>query len=111
MGIPNKERISGKEELKIKLEKANVFPPLNITYEGIILYRLGVSDDKDLMPVNYSDKEMIRVVTFGRIDQFIYTTKNGDLYDACIYQDESGDIYLYKLRTRQLPEKVKEAKG
>jgi hypothetical protein len=36
--------------------------------------------------------------------QIICTSDNGDLFDVCLYQNESGECFVYGIRTRQLPD-------
>jgi hypothetical protein len=102
--IANAQRFVHKE-LKAPV-KGSVFPPEQITYLEMKLECLGVSNKKDLMPPSIDTDELARAVTYGKMDQFIYTEEGGDLYDVCMYQNEHGDIYIYGVRTRNLPEKT-----
>lgn len=109
MGVAGKDRFI-KTNIKVLIDRSNAFPPLMFNYEGSEFTVLGLSNKEDLMPVNIETAELQRVVTYGYIKQFICSADNGDLYDACLYRNETGNTYIYGIRTRKLPDKPKKEK-
>lgn len=109
MSIAKKDRFI-QSNLKIPVDSGGVFPPPEITYQSLRLHNLGTSNKSDLLPVNIDTMELQRAVTYGAIGQFIFSATNGDLYDACLYINEDKEVFIYGIRTRQMPDKPKKSK-
>lgn len=103
MAVAGKDRFI-ETGLKVLIDKSNVFPPPIFNYKGRTYTTLGFSNKEDLMPVNFDTAELQRAITYGTMKQVVCTTDNGDLYDACLYRNETGNSYLYGMRTRNLPD-------
>lgn len=104
MSIAKKDRFV-KTNLKQVIESGGgeIFPPEKINYEGKRLSLLGMSNKDDLAPITMDSHELRWAATYGRMGQYIYANENGDLYDLYLYQDETRDVILHGIRTRQLP--------
>lgn len=74
-----------RENLGIELP-AGSLPPREITYNGLHLFLLGVSDKSDLVDVEQSF-------------QYTYCSKFGDMYEL-YFKREQGVILLNSVRTR-----------
>jgi hypothetical protein len=74
------------------------YPPAEFIFqapkEDIELFYLGISNKKDLIPPVEETRSM------EEIDQFIYTSRDGSLFEVCIYK-EIDHSYLFAIRTRQ----------
>jgi hypothetical protein len=112
MSIQSKDRFV-ENNLRFQLGNVDSFPPPVLTYapKNLELFLLGESNKNDLMPINIDTLEMQAVVTYGAIKQCIYTAESGDLYDVCVYKNKENEIFIYGIRTRQLPEKKAKAKA
>jgi hypothetical protein len=108
MAIAKSDRFE-KRNLKIRLE-SETFPPESFIYEKNQMTLMGVSNKQDLMP-NIDDKAVVKAVVDGiGIKQLIYSDQDAGLYDVCIYKDDEDQVFIYAIRTRQMPEKVKTVK-
>jgi hypothetical protein len=112
MAVQGKDRFV-ENNINVLLPGIKQFPPDTLKYGAnkTELFCLGKSNKTDLMPVNISSIDLQRAVTFGGIGQYIYSAANGDLYDICLYTTAEQEIYIYGIRTRQLPDKTKTKKA
>lgn len=104
MAIAKKDRFINKDMgLEITLCSPS-FPPAEVEIPSVEskLILLGKSNKTDLMPTENLDDLQYSFQT-GNIGQFIYTSKNGDLYELCMYVDEVEKTILQGVRTRFLP--------
>lgn len=103
MAIAKSQRFEHRD-LMMLLE-SDEFPPESLIYSGILMTLMGESNKQDLVPT-IEATEVRRAVTFGiGMKQLIYSDQDGTLYDACIYKDEKDKVFVYAVRTRQMPER------
>lgn len=100
MAIAKKDRFVH-SDIKRLVKMNEEFPPENFNYNELVLTVLGRSNKDDLFPASVNDIELQKAMTYGKMEQLICVSEQGDMYDACLYQLDNS-IFLYAIRTREV---------